>query len=143
MNPTQSNVLQGPRIFVAAESLAGKEGYLAVVSNADGKPQAALPAAITAPAFYMVHDGGALGDEISLAPIIQGELYRIPLKETCVPGDELVLADPATAADKGKVRKLPTAAGTYRVLFVAEESGVDGQFTLCRACHLGNVTVSA
>ena len=142
MNPTQSNVQQGPRVFVAEEILTGKEGYLGVVVNAAGKPQAALPSAIGALAFYMIHDGAVAGLESSLAPIVQGELYRIPLKGTCVPGDELVLADTATDADRGKVRKLPTAAGTYRVLFLAEESGVDGQFTLCRAAHLGNVTVT-
>lgn len=54
----------------------------------------------------------------------------------------LVLADPGTAADKGKVRVLPAAAGTYRVLAIAEEKGVDGQLVLCRPAMVGNVVVS-
>ena len=65
------------------------------------------------------------------------------LKGTCNPGDVLVLADVATAADKGKVRTLPTAAGTYRGLGIAEQVGVDGQLVLVRPALIGNITVSA
>ncbi|MDD4175075.1 MAG: hypothetical protein PHN34_12620, partial [Kiritimatiellae bacterium] len=54
------------------------------------------------------------------------------LKGTCNPGDVIVLADTGTAADKGKVRALPAAAGTYRGLGIAEEKGVDGQSVLFR-----------
>ena len=67
----------------------------------------------------------------------------ITLKGTCNPGDVLVLADVATAADKGKVRTLPAAAGTYRVLGIAEQAGVDGQSVLARPAMVGNVTVTA
>ena len=53
----------------------------------------------------------------------------------------LVLADVGTAADKGKVRALPTAGGTYRGLAIAEEAGVDGQLVLARPEMIGNITV--
>ena len=54
----------------------------------------------------------------------------------------MVLADVATAADKGKVRVLPAAAGTYRGLGIAEQVGVDGQLVLVRPAPIGNITVS-
>jgi len=66
---------------------------------------------------------------------------RVALKGTCNPGDVLVLADVATAADKGKVRALPAVAGTYRGLGIAEQAGVDGQLVLVRPVMIGNVTV--
>ena len=40
------------------------------------------------------------------------------------------------------VRALPTAAGTYRGLAIAEEKGVDGQLVLCRPALIGPITVS-
>ena len=61
---------------------------------------------------------------------------------TCNPGDVMVLADTGTAADKGQVRALPAAAGTYRGLGIAEEKGVDGQLVLFRPAMIGNVTVA-
>ena len=45
--------------------------------------------------------------------------------------------------DKGKVRALPTAAGTYRGLGIAEQVGLDGQLVLIRPALIGNITVSA
>jgi hypothetical protein len=40
------------------------------------------------------------------------------------------------------VRVLPAGAGTYRVIAIAEEKGVDGQLVLSRPCMVGNVTIS-
>jgi hypothetical protein len=57
-------------------------------------------------------------------------------------GDFRVLADVATAADKGKVRALPVAAGTYRGLAIAQEAGVDGQMVLSRPAMLGDIVVT-
>jgi hypothetical protein len=45
-------------------------------------------------------------------------------------------------SDAGMVRLIPTAAGTYRVIAIAEEAGVDGQLVLCRPYMVGNVTIS-
>ena len=79
---------------------------------------------------------------MSVRPIEPARTVRIKLKSTCNPGDVLVLADVATAADKGKVRALPATSGTYRGLAIAEEAGVDGQTVLCRPAMLGNITVT-
>ena len=49
----------------------------------------------------------------------------------------------ATLADKGKVRVLPVAPGTYRGLGIAEQVGVDGQLVLVRPALIGNITVAA
>ena len=66
---------------------------------------------------------------------------RIVAKGTGNPGDLLVLADGATvAADKGKVRKVPATAGTYRLVAIAEEAFADGQLVKARPTF-GTVTV--
>ena len=54
----------------------------------------------------------------------------------------LVLADASTAADKGKLRALPAAAGTYTVRAIAREAGVDTQHVLVEAVSPFTVTVS-
>ena len=45
-----------------------------------------------------------------------------------------------TAADKGKVRKVPATSGTYRLIGIAEEAFVDGQLVRVRPTF-GSVTV--
>jgi len=52
-----------------------------------------------------------------------------------------VLAVP-NGTDDGKVRKLPTAAGTYRGIAIAEEVGEDEQLVLARPAMIGNITVT-
>ena len=95
-------------------------------------------------ALFVVIDGAEAGKNASLRPLNAERNVRVPLKGTCNPGDVLVLADVATAADKGKVRTLPTAAGTYRGLLIAEEAGIDGQLVLARpATGSGNITVAS
>ena len=86
-------------------------------------------------------DDGVGGDPVAVRPLHADRNVRITLKGTCNPGDVLVLADLATAADKGKVRVLPVVAGTYRGLGIAEQVGVDGQAVLVRPVMIGNVTV--
>lgn len=84
--------------------------------------------------------GGAT--ESSVKPLNRGEQVRVFVKGACAMGDLLCAADPSTAADKGKLRKLPTTAGTYAVLAIAEEAGVDGQAVLARAYNK-SVTVAS
>lgn len=138
---SQSNTQSGNVVFVAGEDLTGKEGYLAEIRNASGVANINLPDAITDLALYVIDDGSESGGNVSVAPFEPSRNRRVRLKGTCVPGDQLVLADPTTAADKGKLRKIPAATGTYRVLAIAEESGVDGQLVLTRPVHIGNVSV--
>jgi hypothetical protein len=128
---------------LAGESLVGMEGRLVKLSHDTGVPEVLLPAANSDYALYVVLDGAADAALVSVRPIEVGRTVRVPLKGTCNPGDVLVLADVATDADKGKVRVLPTAAGTYRGLGIAEQVGVDGQLVLIRPALIGNITVSA
>lgn len=139
---SQSNTQSGAIVMASGEDLSTKAGYLAEIRNASGVAKAYLPDATTDLAFYLVTDGGAAsGDNVTLLPFEPSRNHRVVLKGTCVPGDQLVLADPTTADDKGKLRKLPVTAGTYRVIAIAEESGADGQLTLARPAMVGNVTV--
>lgn len=130
---SQTNVKTGRFVIPAGEDLTGMEDRLVMLTHDTGVPEVKLPAA---------NDDAADTENVSVDPIQAGQNYRVVLDGTCNPGDKLVLADGAgTAAKKGKVRALPAAAGTYRVLGIAESSGVDGQLVLMRAASLGFVTV--
>ena len=137
----QTNTRQGDFPVRAGEDLTGKEDYLVKLTHDTGVPEVKLPEANADYALYVVTEGAADTKNVSVRPIEAGRNVRIKLKGTCNPGDLLVLADVATAADKGKVRVLPVAAGTYRGLAIAEEAGVDGQTVLCRPAMIGNITV--
>lgn len=138
---SQTNIRRGAFPIIAAAALA--EDRLVKITNDTGVANAALPAAITDDAFFIVDEpSAAAGDLAAIAPLEHGQRHRVTLKGTANPGDRLVLADPATAADAGKVRVLPTAAGTYRVIAIAAEVGVDGQALLIAALPIGNVTVT-
>ena len=139
---SQTNTRTGDIPATAGADLTGLEDRLAVLTNSSGKTVATLPAANSDPAFYLVIEGAASGKTASLRPLSGERNVRVPLKGTCNPGDTLVLADVATAADKGKVRALPGTAGTYRGLLIAEEAGVEGQLVLARPAPLGNITVT-
>ena len=127
---------------LAGADLTGKRAYLVKMTHDTGVPEVILPAAVTDLAVYLVDDENTDGKLASVEPLTGERNVRVKLKGTCNPGDVLVLADPSTAADAGKVRALPAAAGTYRGIAVAEEKGVDGQLVLCRPYAVGNVVVS-
>ena len=129
------------RVLAGAE-LSAKLGYLVKMTHDTGVPEVVLPSAIADLAVYLVDDGNVDAGLVSVEPLTGERNVRIKLKGTCNPGDVLTLADPSTAADAGKVRALPTAAGTYRGIAIAEEKGVDGQLVLCRPALIGPITVS-
>ncbi len=139
---SQSNTRVGDIRVLAGESLAGLAGRLVVMTHDTGVAEVKLPAAVADLALYVVIEGGADGALVSVRPIQAERNARVTLKGTCNPGDVLVLADPATAADAGKLRALPSAAGTYRGLGIAEEAGVDGQLVLFRPAMLGDLVVT-
>jgi hypothetical protein len=118
------------------------EGRLVKMSHDTGVAEVLLPAANSDYALFLVIEGGADAGLVSVRPVLADRTVRLVLKGTCNPGDVLVLADVGTSADKGKVRALPTASGTYRGLAIAEEAGVDGQLVLARPAMIGNVVVS-
>ena len=139
---SQTDTRVGAFRVLAGEDLTDKEGRLVKLTHDAGVPEVKLPASNDDYALYVLLDDATDAGHADVDPLAAGRNVRVLLKGTCNPGDVLVLADVGTAADKGKVRALPTAAGTYRGLAVAEEKGVDGQYVLCRPALIGPVTVS-
>ena len=139
---SQSDTRAGDIPVLAGEDLTGLNGRLVVLTHDTGVPEVKLPAAVTDLAFYLLVDDGADAGLVAVRPFEAGRNVRAVHKGTCNPGDVIVLADRGTAADKGKVRTLPAAAGTYRGIAIAEEKGVDGQAVLFRPAMIGNVTVA-
>ncbi|MEI7901860.1 MAG: hypothetical protein WCK89_16520 [bacterium] len=137
----QSDTRIGDVAVLAGEDLTDKEGLLVVMTHDTGVPEVKLPTSNDDHVPYLVIEGAADGESVSLRPLEIGRNARLTLKGTCNPGDVLVLADVATPADAGKVRVLPSVGGTYRGIAIAEEKGVDGQFVLARPCLIGPVTV--
>lgn len=122
----QNNTKVGILTLATVASLIGFEGHLVKVGNDNGTLIAALPTSITDETpFFIVNVNSAT--EVEVAPFTAEGNHRIKLKGTCNPGDLLVLADPATAADRGKLR-----TGTGLIKAVAEEIGVEGQALLVR-----------
>jgi hypothetical protein len=140
---SQSNTRVGDFRVLAGEDLTGKEGRLVKLTHDTGTAEVVLPTDNSDFVLYALIEGAADTKLVSVRPVQPDRNVRITLKGTCNPGDVLVLADVATAADKGKVRALPAAAGTYRGLGIAEEAGVDGQLVLVRPAMVGNITVAA
>jgi len=137
-----SDVTRGPIQLPGNADLTGREGFLLKVTSNSGAANFALIAAITDDANYICESGNVSGAYSQAAPLTPEQNVRAKLKGTCVPGDRLVLADPSNAGDEGKLRKLPATSGTYTVLAVAEETGVDGQLVLARPSRIGTVIVS-
>lgn len=141
MNPDQTNTKRGGFPVLAGEDLTGKRSRLVVLTHDAGVPEVKLPAANTDYAPYLLNEEGVDTALVEVDPLTTEKQVRVVLKGTCNPGDPLVLADVATPADKGKLRKLPVAAGTYRVVAIAEEAGVDTQHLKCRPSAIGNIVV--
>ena len=136
----QTNVQEGAIRILAGEDLTDKEGHLVVMTHDGGVPEVKLPTHVSDFALWVLDEEGEDADYVSILPLNPNRSIRVKLDSTCSPGDVLVNADPTAHA--GMVRKLPTAAGTYRGIAIALESGVDGQEVLCRPASLGNITVS-
>jgi hypothetical protein len=138
---SQTNVQTGQIVLPANEDLTGKEGLLVKIVSDSGAAKVALPDAATDLALFVLTDGDEADGFVSILPLSPDRNVRLRLNGTCVPGDVLVLETPDGTND-GKVKKLPTAAGTYRGLAIAEESGVDEQMVKARPAMVGNITVT-
>lgn len=132
MFANQTNTQAGDKPFLAASDFTGLAGRAAKLSNSAGVAKLAAIAALTDIPTFLVVDDAASGLPVTGRPLDHAQNVRITLKGTCNPGDVLVLADPATPADAGKVRALPAGAGVYVQVGLAEEIGVDGQLLLTR-----------
>jgi len=132
MFSNQTNTQSGDKPFIAGSDFTGLAGRVAKLANSAGVAVLSAIAALTdIPAFLIVDDNVA-GKPVTGRPLDGSQNVRITLKGTANPGDVLVLADPATPADAGKVRTLPATAGVYVQVGYAEEIGVDGQALLTR-----------
>lgn len=98
---SQTNTRVGDIRVAAGEDLTGKEGFLAKMTHDSGVPEVLLPTANGDYALYVLIEGAADGENVSLRPIEAGRNVRVKLDGTCNPGDVLVLADVATAEDSG------------------------------------------
>jgi len=139
---SQSNTHEGDILITANEDLSSYADVLVAPYNSSGSLVVTRPAANNDYAVYLLVYGAVSGGKATVRPLNPNRTVRIVAKGTGNPGDLLVLADGAgTAADKGKVRKLPASAGTYRLVAIAEEAFVDGQLVRVRPTF-GSVTVS-
>ena len=143
MGAEQSNTQVGTVVILAKEDLTGKEARLLELVNDSGTAKVQLPDANDDIVPFVCIEGGAAGQRVTAQPLEPGRNVRVRLKGTCNPGDRLCLADgEGTAADKGMVRALPSAAGTYVCFAIAEETGADGQLVKLRYTGRESVTVS-
>lgn len=132
LNPDQSNTKAGGIVAIAADDLTGMRSRLVVLGNATGTVIASAIASVSALALYLLDQDGDEDEEVQLSPISAQENFRVVAKGTGGAGAVLALADPATPADKGKVRVVPATEGAYFSPGIAEEDFVDGQLVLVR-----------
>lgn len=137
-NDTQSDTKVGQLPLICGEALTDKEGYLCKL----GSTGALLPTSIDELAPYLCVAGEAADANGQFQPFTGERNHRVFAKGAGSKGDQLVLADPSTPADKGKLRVLPEAADTYLVLAIAEEDFVDGQSVKVRPVPVLSVVVS-
>lgn len=128
----QTNIQRGLRAINAGEDLTNKELYLVALADAGSIPEVLLPTTASDFCLYVVEEGAVLDLNCVVRPLEAGDQIRIVAKGTGSAGDTLVLADPGTPADKGKVRTVPATEGVYFSAGKAEEDFVDGQHVLVR-----------
>ena len=139
---SQSNTQEGDLLLTTGEDLSTTADVLVAPYNSSGQIVVTRPAANNDYAIYVLVYGAISGGKATVRPLHPNRTVRIVAKGAGNPGDPLVLADGVTtAADKGKVRKLPATTGTYRLVAIAEEAFVDGQLVRARPTF-GSVTVS-
>jgi hypothetical protein len=137
---SQSNTRVGDIRMRAGGDLTGKNGYLAKMMNVWGPAVDLVKFAGERP-LYVIIEGVAPPQLVSVRPLEPGRNARLVLSGTCNPGDTLVAMVEA-GANNGKVQALPEAAGTYIGVAIAEEAGIDGQLVLARPASIGNVVVA-
>jgi hypothetical protein len=128
---TQSNIQEGPFQVLAGENLTGMEGRLTKLTHSGGIPEVVLPNDVADEADYLLLEGAADGELVTVVALDRVTSMRVRLAGTCNPGDKLTLGA-IDGTDDGKVRTVPVAADTYWVALRAEEAGVDEQLVKCR-----------
>jgi hypothetical protein len=128
---SQSNVQGGPFPVLAGENLTGMEGRLVKLTHDGGIAEVILPNDVADEADYLLLEGGADGEYVTVVALDRETNFRVRLDGTCNPGDKLTLAA-INGTNDGKVRTVPVTADTYWVALRAEEAGVDEQLVKCR-----------
>lgn len=128
---SQSNTKRGDLVAVAGETLTGMEGRLVKLSNSSGSPVVILPNDVDDETLYVLTEGAASGEDVTIRPLEPGQQFRAYIDATCVTGDSITLAAIDGTKD-GKVVKLPATADTYFRVAVAEASAADGSLALLR-----------
>lgn len=128
--PTQTNTKRGPFRVLAGVDLTDMEGRRVKLSHDTGVPEVLLPTDVDDKADYLVLEGAADGEEVTVIEFADAGAFRIRLNGTCNPGDELT--NIVGGGNSGKVQTLPVGADTYYVSVRAEEKGVDEQLVLVR-----------
>ena len=136
---SQSNTQSGPVLFNASEDIDA--GLLVKLINTSNVTEAALPDANDDEVPFVAAYAASEDENVTLVPLSPASNVRLRLNGTCVPGDKLVLATPDGTED-GKVIKLPTAAGTYRLVAIAEQVGANEQLVLARPVGQRLITVT-
>ena len=137
---SQSNTRVGDIRMKAGGDLTGKNGYLAKMLDVWGPAVDLVKFAGERP-LYVIVEGVAPPQLVSVRPLEPGRNVRLVLSGTCNPGNTLVVMVEA-GANNGKVQALPAEPGTYLGVAVAEEAGIDGQLVLARPSLIGNIVVS-
>lgn len=138
----QTNIIEGALTLLANSDLTGMEDRLVKIVSDSGTPKFELPAANTDECNFVLVKGGAADTEVEAIPFTAARQFRVVAEGAIAVGDRLCLADVSTAADKGMLRKLPTAAGDYRCFARAEGAAADGNLALVRKSDAETVTVS-
>ena len=139
---SQSNTRVGDLKFTAGVDLTGMQDRVVWLFNDNGEVRAHLPTLNQHCVAFVLIEGGPAGSPVTVRPLDGSRNVRVVLKGSCVAGGLMVVADGAVEADRGKLRAMPSAVGTYRVVAIAEESGADGQLVCVRPAQLGNFTIS-
>lgn len=131
MNNTQSNTRTGAiTVTTASGAFTGKEGYLCKLTNASGVLNAALPAAATDAACFVITNVLSL-TEAEITPLQSGTEVRVVVgagSSAIVPGSRIV-GFGGTADGQA----LNWAAGAAFLVGIAEEAyEASGQYLLIR-----------
>ncbi len=137
---SQSNTQVGDIRVKAFADLTKKQGYLAKITDVWG-PAADIVKFIGERPLYVVVEGALPGGFASLRPLDPGRNVRLVLSGTCNPGSTLVAVVESMMCN-GCVMAVPTEAGTYMGVAVAEEAGIDGQLVLARPAMIGEIVVA-
>lgn len=139
---SQSNTQVGQIVLPAASDLTGMEGRLVGIIEVYNQARLNLQNNETNqnPLFVVV-DGGAEGKSTAALPLSPDRNVRVRLEGACAAGAILVCSSVA-GPHIGKVRELPTSAGTYVAVGIAEEPGIDEQLVKLRPTGLRKIVVT-